>query len=174
MLPPCVLWVDPGKMTGLAWLGASTYEAVMHYPGTDTLRAPEASGHTYYVRELDFMKAGDALEAVCGWYGPLAWVGWEKFHIGPRTPAADAHHAIEMIGVTRRIATKHGCRILTPADPDDRKVASPAILSAIGWWIPGKDDAQSAAAHLLAWLLRTGNVPSDLGVRLATARQGRR
>lgn len=132
------MWVDPGKDTGIAaW-----------HPRWD--RA--------FVWEYEFERAGDMIEYICRAYGqPL--VGWEAFHINPKTPPADAHHAIEMIGVTRRAAIKNKCVILTPADPNQRKKATPAMLKALDWWLPGKDDAQSAAQHLLAWLLREGNLP---------------
>lgn len=138
MIDRTVVWVDPGKDTGIAawhprWHKATCWEA-------------------------GFEMAGDIIEYVCGAYGqPL--VGWETFHVNPKTPPADAHHAIEMIGVTRRAAIKNGCTILTAASPDQRKVATPAMLKALGWWVAGKDDAQSALQHLLAWLLRENHLP---------------
>ena len=43
--------------------------------------------------------------------------------------------------------------------PEQRKVATMDKLRMLGWWLPGKDDAQSAGQHMLAWLLRSGNLP---------------
>jgi hypothetical protein len=75
-----------------------------------------------------------------------------------------------MIGVTRRAMRKYGCCQIGPAMPAQRKTASPAMLKAIGWWRPGKDDAQSAAQHMLASMLRTGQVPDKEQVILAALR----
>ena len=139
MLPNAVLWVDPGKMTGVAWYWAG--------PGG------------FAAGEHDFMAAGDVVENGCQAWGTYLAIGWERFAIRPKTPPDDAHHAIEMIGVCRRYALRYGCRILQPAAPGDRDVATMRMLKALGWWTPGKDDAQSAAQHMLAWLMRTGQVP---------------
>src|SRR5690348_10594298 len=134
-LPPAVLWIDPGKMTGLAYYGH--------------LRQSEP--YRWICDEFDFVNAGEQIKAITEAHWNTLSVGWETFTIFPKTPAADAHHAIEMIGVARYHAMRHGCRILTPASPDQRKVATREMLEAIGWWMPGKDDAQSAAQHALAW-----------------------
>lgn len=137
-----VLWVDPGKMTGLAaWL----------------------PGNRVFIDEYDFMGAAENLSRACAdWRGGLL-VGWEDFTIGPDThkKSADAHHAIEMIGIARWYARFYGCQILPMAKPGDRLAASRQMLERIGWWVPGKDDAQSAAQHLLSWMLRAGCVPDE-------------
>jgi hypothetical protein len=153
MLTRPVLWVDPGKDTGLALFQPQNL--------------PEAST---VVLEEQFMQAGDRVESICGYYGRTLLVGWERFTIFPSTPPADAHHAIEMIGVVRRSAMEWGCQILTPAAPGDRNVATPAMLKELGWWIPGHDDAQSAAQHLLAWMLRERCAPAWVNGRLASLR----
>lgn len=144
-----VLWIDPGKMTGLAgWT--------------------EFAG--FYADEYEFMTAGDAIERMCELFGHGLYIGWEHFVIGPKTPAADAHYAIEMIGVARRAALKHNCKNVGPAQPDQRNKATMAMLQAIGWWVPGKDDAQSAAQHCLSWMMRNGCVPSREATILAEIR----
>lgn len=138
MLPPCVLAIDPGMMTGLAWL---------------------AGGRDFHAGEYGFMEAGTLIERTCQAYGQNLWILWERYDIDTRRPQQDAHHALEMIGVARRYSTLHLCRQLPPAAPGQRKVATRQMLQAIGWWPAGKDDAQSAAQHMLAWLLREHEVP---------------
>jgi hypothetical protein len=128
------------------------------------MRYPEE----FWVTEAPFIWAGNHIESACQAWGRGLSVGWEKFTIHAKTPAADAHHAIEMIGVARRAALIHGCPILSPAAPGDRNVATMAKLKALGWWVPGKDDAQSAAQHALAWMLRTNNLPPREAGVLAT------
>lgn len=138
MLPPVVLWIDPGLMTGLSWL---------------------LNGWDFHADEYGFMEAGTKIENTCADFGRSCWVGWERFKIGPHTPPLDAHHAIEMIGVARRYGWRNGCRILTEAQQHTPTALDQQRLKAIGWWVPGKKDAQSAACHMLSWLMRQGEVP---------------
>lgn len=147
-----VLWVDPGGMTGLA-----TYH-------------PQGG---FWCDELDFTTTGRVVNEITHNFAGRLLVGWERFTIGPGTHknrAGDAHSAIEAIGVVRFMATIHECPLLTPAAPGDRDKATMAMLKALGWWKPGKDDAQSAAQHLLAWMLRSGCVPDREASLLAALR----
>jgi hypothetical protein len=150
-----VLWIDPGKMTGIA---------LFHRPfGPD-------SSHEAVVNEFGFQDAGGHIASICQMYRDYLHIGWEDFTVRPHTPSIDAHHALEMIGVARWHAGRNGCKLLTPAKPGDRNVATQEMLNALGWWRPGLDDAQSAAQHLLAWLLRTGNLPAREAGILAALR----
>lgn len=137
-LPPAVAWVDPGLDTGIAVL---------------------MNGDQWWCDEFRFMEAGTVIESLCSFYGAQLAIGWERFDIRPKTPAIDAHHAIEMIGVTRRIATRQLCQILTPANQHTPKGAERKILQQLGWWLPNKNDAQSAAWHLVSWMLREHSAP---------------
>lgn len=139
MLPLAVLWIDPGMMTGLAAL----FDRGTHF----------------YADEYGFMEAGTNIEQFCQLYGPRAAVGWETYTVDPSRPQKDAHHALEMIGVARRYATMYCCQQIQPAAPGKRKAATTKMLQAVGWWVPAKDDAQAAARHMLAWLMRTNQVP---------------
>jgi hypothetical protein len=139
MLPEAVLWIDPGMDTGLAAL-------IDH-------------GTRFYCDEYRFMEAGSNIERFCQLYGRRAAVGWESYVVDPARPQKDAHHALEMIGVARRYATLSMCQQIEPASPGKMKPATTAMLKRLGWWVPAKDDAQAAARHMLAWLMRTGQVP---------------
>jgi hypothetical protein len=151
-LPHAVLWIDPGKMTGLALYSQ--------------LRS--SNPHTWNCAESDFANAGIQIQWSCEVWKSHLHIGWEDFTVHPRTPSIDAHHALEIIGVARYFALRNNCHILTPAKPEQRKVATPGMLQALDWWVPGKDDAQSAAQHMLAWMLRTNNVPArEAGVLAA-------
>lgn len=140
-LPVAVMWVDPGLDTGVAVL-----------QGT----------HNFWADEFRFMEAGTQIETWCNYYGAHLAVGWERFDIRPRTPPQNAADAIEMIGVTRRAATRALCRVLTPAGQHTPKPHERRILQALGWWVPAKNDAQSAACHLLNWLLREQIAPPHI------------
>jgi hypothetical protein len=139
MIPEAVAWVDPGGMTGLAVLWGH--------------------GQRFHADEFAFMEAGDAIEIACAQWGPRLAIGWETYTIRPHLPQTDAHTAIGMIAITRRYAIMHRCQILPGAHPNERKTVTMAMLKAVGWWVPAKDDAQSAAQHLLAWLKRSGQLP---------------
>jgi hypothetical protein len=155
-LPPAVLWVDPGLDTGLALLQNGSQPP---------------PGNSWWCDEFRFMEAGTYVESICQHYrGELA-VGWESFDIRPRTPPVDAHHAIEMIGVIRRISTRSCCQLLTPAKQEQRKTATRGMLTQLGWWVKGKDDAQSAAQHLLAWMLRENIAPPYVMAAVQEARK---
>lgn len=140
-LPEYILVIDPGLITGLAWL---------------------AHGLEFWADEFAFMEAGTNIEQVCQTYGSQLVVLWERFDIRPRTPPQNAADAIEMIGVTRRAATRALCRVLTPAGQHTPKPHERRILQALGWWVPAKNDAQSAACHLLNWLLREQIAPPHI------------
>jgi hypothetical protein len=152
-----VLWIDPGQVTGLAvWV-------------------PQQSAVTFtgfLADEWEFSEAADGIEWLCSNYRNHLTMGWEHFSINAAThkKTASAHHAIEMIGVARRYSLQYHCKNVGPAQPEQRKKATMAMLQAIGWWVPGKDDAQSAAQHMLAWMFRAGCVPDREAVTLAALR----
>jgi hypothetical protein len=149
MLPPCVLWIDPGFMSGFARLERGRFLA----------------------DEYPFKEAGDRLYALAQHYGPAMWVGWERFTVNAETHKKTPQpEAMEFIGVARFFCLSWRCRILTPAAPGDRNTATQAMLRQLGWWVPGKDDAQSAAQHMLSWLLRTGQLPPAERARILTGR----
>jgi hypothetical protein len=150
MLPPAVLWLDPGGMTGFALLERGKFS-------------------TY---ELPFQETGNRIYAECSIWKTALAIGWERWRISEdthkTTPEPEAMH---VIGVARWLSATWHCQVLQPAAPGDRDVATPAMLHLIGWWRPGLDDAQSASQHMLAWLLRTGNLPPEQARILAAARQ---
>jgi len=138
ILPPALMWIDPGLVTGVALL---------------------RDREMFWSAEAGFMEAGTWIENLCSSQGQHCWVGWESFRIHPHTPPADAHHAIEMIGVTRRYATRYCCKILTPASPASPSALDQRLMKALGWWKPGFKDANSAAAHLLRFMMVSNAMP---------------
>lgn len=144
-LPPALLWIDPGKMTGLASL---TTETQFH-------------NLAFIADEFDFQGAGYMIEGMCVYWKRKIAVGWERFTITPNTHKKTRQpEAMEVIGVARYICGKYGCQVLEPAQQHTPDASDQARLRALGWWKPGKDDAQSAAAHMLNYLLRTGTLPA--------------
>ncbi|HEY2638929.1 MAG TPA: hypothetical protein VGI66_03470 [Streptosporangiaceae bacterium] len=140
MLTPSALWVDPGEVTGVA-------QFENHY---GVFRAAE------YPAE----EAWDYIESWCRMQGSALSIGWERYTITAGTHKLTAQPAaLETIGVCRYLSRLHGCRVLQPAQQHTPDARDQARLKQLGWWVPGKDDAQSAAAHLLNWLLRENELP---------------
>jgi hypothetical protein len=150
--PSHLLWIDPGKMTGFAYL----------YPGS-----------VFGAYELAWDEACRELELFCVSEKNRLSVGYERFTILPSTHKLSPQpEAYEFPGVIRFLVHKYGCRLLPPALPAERTMATAAELETLGWWPPGLDDAQSAAQHLLAFLKREHCVPPELETKLARARSG--
>jgi hypothetical protein len=156
-LPPAVLWADPGGLTGLAYF----------YPGN--LR-PDLR---FTAREHPFREACDAVRVFCEVHGPRAAVGWERYTPNPKVPQDHAADALEVIGILRYFSSACGCRVLPPAAPHTPVPAEQARLKALGWWVPGQKDSQSAACHLLRWLMSSGLLPPAEAEVLAAARAAR-
>jgi hypothetical protein len=151
MIPVCVLWIDPGGMTGLASLGHM--------------------GTRFHADEYPFREACDRVYGFCSYWKSALAIGWERFTITSQTHKKSPQpEALEVIGVARWLAMSWGCQILTPAQQHTPGTADREQLQAIGWWVPGKDDAQSAACHMLRWLLATQNLPAREAGMLAEAR----
>lgn len=146
-LPPAVLWADPGKMTGLALLVTQPW-----HPNLPSRVLPQ-----FGARELAFGPACKEIEQVCAaWTNRLA-IGWERFDINAQTHKKTREgitDALHMIGVCRHLTAKYGCRFLGEAQQHTPDATDRKRLQSLGWWEPGKDDAQSAAAHMLNWLMR--------------------
>lgn len=144
MLRPVTAWVDPGGMTGIAiW--------------------QSAMGGFFSAAEYPFDEAGDALWDLAGNYGRSMAIGWERFTVGPQTHKLTSQpEAMEVIGLCRWVAHYHGCHVLTPAQQHSPDRADREALQKIGWWVPGKDDAQSAACHMLRWMKRENELPASV------------
>lgn len=144
--PSVVLWIDPGGMTGFAALEFGRF----------------------WCDEFEWGKACDRLTSIASHYRAALYLGWEKFTILPSTHKLTPQpEAYEFPGVIKYVARAYGCALLPPAAPSERLVVKPDMLRRIGWWLPGKNDAQSASQHLYAWLLRANCVPPGLAVQMS-------
>jgi len=73
MLPPCVLWMDPGMISGLAWLWAG--------------------GESFYASEYPFAEVGGHIEDTCRQYGRGLVLGYETYKVRPDKPQTNARDA---------------------------------------------------------------------------------
>lgn len=140
ILPPALMWCDPGHMTGIAMLEDGRFRC----------------------GEWPFREAGQVVWQRCALWGPHLWAGYERYVITPAThkltPQPEAMH---MIGVIRLMTGAYGCRLLPAAQRGTAgwSPATPAWAEAIGIWPAGQDDAQSATLHMLGWLAREQAMP---------------
>ena len=144
MLPPAILWIDPGGQTGLAYLTI----------------AGQQEGYKFGAEEKPFQDACRFIDMWCQGWGPSLAIGWERFTVTRNThkltPQPEAMH---VIGVCRYLAARYGCRVLPEAQQASPGQLEQKELKALGWWVPSKNDAQSAASHLLRWLRQSGELP---------------
>ena len=148
----CVTWLDPGDMTGIARL---------------------ENGRDFHAGEYPFQEACERIHALCAhWRGGLA-IGWERYVPSARRPQTHAADAMGIIGVARYLSAAYGCVVLPPAQQHTPRPPEQARLKAINWWKPNEDDSQSAACHLLNYLLRSNLLPPAEAAVLAAARAAR-
>jgi hypothetical protein len=133
-----VLAIDPGKITGLAFL---------HHQDLSS----------YSAWELEFLQTGALIRDFTVSYGNRLDVVCEQFTINTRTVRnTQAPWSLEVIGIARYFCQSNTGQDLTlyeqkpPFSTDDR-------LKAMGWYRPTKDGhANDAARQLLKHLVETG------------------
>ena len=136
----CILWLDPGRTTGWARLRDN-----QHFE----------SGEAWV------QLAGDIMHDHCAQSG-RALAGWEQFNITPATyRLKGSSEAIEVIGIIRWLAVRHGAEVLPAASRQARMTVAPDVLRKLGWWKPGLPHANDAARHLLAWMIRSGTLEEE-------------
>lgn len=134
-----IIWVDPGKSTGWAlWDTTGRFASGQH----------DAQG----VENLLYL----ALMRAATWYQ----VGWEDYLI-TGSPVRHDGSALRVIGFLEWVTRYTGCGVLKPMPSSARRLGSDANLDALGWRVPGRRDANAAAAHLLAHLLRERLLPAS-------------
>jgi hypothetical protein len=139
-IPPVVLWVDPGKMTGVAYLNERREFAADEWP---------------------FGPACREIGSLCERFGRTLAIGWERFDINSEThkkTQAGTKDAMHMIGACRYLVARYECRFLGEAHQHTPTPVERDQLKRLGWWRPGKDDAQSAACHMFRWLMAEGEL----------------
>lgn len=131
-----VLSVDPGEHVGVA-------VAFFGDEGQQSFRSLEMTPHQFYLAVEDLVLQADIV--IC-----------EDFVIGG-SRSASSNATIEMIGVLRYLCTRPLAftRFVTQQPGAGEKFAGPkwSKLKRIGWYNPGPDHANSAAGHLLSYLV---------------------
>jgi len=141
-----VIWVDPGESTGWALWGAD---------------GSFASG-----QDEAYVVENGIYAALMG----SAWryqVGWEQYLITGSRVRHDGS-ALRVIGFLEWVTRYTETRRLKPMPSSARNLGQDGDkLRVLGWHAPGRRDANAAAAHLLAHLLRDNLLPRPLLRKLA-------
>jgi hypothetical protein len=137
------IWLDPGKLTGVATYDSDTDE--------------------FWADEFDYARTGKMLETIFNHHGKAGLqLGWESFTINEKTARnSQAPWSLEVIGIARYLAWRHGVTVLQEARPGERDVITPSMLKACGVYdmLVNKKDALSASQHCVAYLLRKRELP---------------
>lgn len=154
------LWLDPGECTGwAAWV-------------TDDL--PDVTRFTgrFHAGQGPWRDVLGALVPLLARQPGRVTLGWEDFVVTPG-PARDTS-PLRVIGALELACHQlrdAGLAVRRPASPAQRGLGA-AYLVALGWQRAGLRDANQAASHLLASLLRTGQLPGDLVALVTGATRG--
>lgn len=155
-IPDLILWVDPGESTGwAAWLT---------YPIAVQPQLPEPP--RFLSGQAPRFDACDQVRRLLLHFGPNAAVGWEDFLVAGGHPHDQS--ALKVIGTLEWLCHHQDARVLSPQPSSARNLALRGDhLRRLGWHRPGERDANAAAAHLLAYLLRTNQLPTGLIIHAA-------
>ena len=161
-MPAVTVWLDPGKTTGLAsW--DSRNDSFTSIQASDLVTVGNWIEMLILVNDSEMAEDSDDNDDDDG-TGLRIEIGWEKFVTTPGTVrhGGKPDWSLEVIGVARYLAVKHGLSILPPQMSSMMAIATDERLRLVGWYRPGKQHANDAARHLFRYLVVTGRLPADL------------
>jgi hypothetical protein len=144
--PTFIVWLDPGKTTGLAWydIDADRFGSSQH--GEDEL-----------------MQVVSSLIDV---HYPRIAIGWEMYLRTPRSKGI-ADYSVGGIAKVRALCQQERVPVLKAQPSSARNLQSTVIfLRRLGWYRPGLGHANDAAAHLFRHLIKQHPVPENIRKRL--------
>lgn len=144
--PRFIVWLDPGKTTGLAWYDIDT----------DRFGSGQYDGD-------ELMTVLDSLTTV---HRDRIAVGWEMYLQTPRSKGI-AHYSVGEIAKVRAMCAERGLPVLKPQPSSARNLQSTVVfLRRLGWYRPGLGHANDAACHLFRHLIRRHPIPEKIRTRL--------
>jgi hypothetical protein len=125
--PRLLVGVDPGLATGLAWLWNDTFTS----------------------ENLSALDACDRIENLTRRHpGPIV-VAVERYNITKQTTRMTRQYeALEVIGFCRWIARRHRASFLLQSAGEAQRAGNREVLRLLGWWKPGGDHLNKAAAQV--------------------------
>lgn len=131
-----IIGVDPGKSTGLAWLIDDTFQSI------DLPAIKACTLLDMIMREYDSDKSVIRSDQV-------AVIAVERYNITAQTSKLTRQYdALEVIGVCRWLAHAHGAQFMLQGASSAQRCGNREVLQALGWWKPGGDHLNKAAAQV--------------------------
>lgn len=146
-----VLWFDPGETTGYA----------MYDIRRDEFRAGQ----------LTLTGVGEMLTSLVHDQAVELAVGYERFIVTDQgSKYASPEYPLKVCGIIDWLVYHHRYTMLKAMPSSSRNLGRDGgKLHKLGWWTPGKVHANDAAAHLVAWLLKTRKMPQHRIAQLFTS-----
>jgi len=130
-----IIGVDPGETCGMACLNAGT---------------------EFWSEGLPFLAALDRLDALTYGQGRRVIISVERFTPSGKSAMTAQVHALEFIGAARFIARKtQALRFMVVGASDAQRLVDRETLKTLGWWTPGVDHVNQAAAQVAYALAMT-------------------
>lgn len=147
-MTPTVAWFDPGKTTG-----GAVYD----------LDADRFTSGQYTDEELR-----EALTALILKHPGQLSVGYELYIQTPRPrPGSKAKYSVGATKIIEELCEEHDVPVLKGQPSSARNFKSTIVfLRRLGWYAPGKQHANDAAAHLFRHLIRQRPIPENIRNRL--------
>lgn len=144
--PTFIVWLDPGKTTGLAW-----YD----------IDADRFGSGQYDEHEL-----AQVMDSLTTAHRERIAIGWELYIQTPRSKGV-SKYSVGEIAKLKALCRKQQIPELKGQPSSARNLQSTVIfLRRLGWYRPGLGHANDAAAHLFRWLIKQHPIPENIRSRM--------
>ena len=144
--PTFVVWLDPGKVTGVAWYDITA----------------DRFGSAQY-EDDELMDVMDALTTA---HQERIAVGWELY-IQTQRSKGIASYSLGHIAKVQALCKERGVTVLKGQPSSARNLQSTVVfLRRLHWYRPGLGHANDAACHLFRHLIRMHPIPEKIRTRL--------
>lgn len=144
--PTFIVWLDPGKTTGVAW-----YDIL---------------ADRFDCAQYDQDELVDAVDALVDEHEGRVAIGWELYIQTARSKGV-ASYSLGGIAKVKQLCKKREIPVLKGQPSSARNLQSTVVfLRRLGWYRPGMRHANDAACHLFRHLIRMHPIPEKIRTRL--------
>jgi hypothetical protein len=144
--PTFIVWLDPGKTTGVAW-----YDILVDRFGSG---------------EYDKHELAALLDSLTTVHADRIAIGWELYLQTSRSKGT-AKYSMGEIAKVETLCNEREIPILKGQPSSARNLQSTVVfLRRLGWYRPGLGHANDAACHLFRHLIRMHPIPEKIRTRL--------
>lgn len=140
--PSFVVWIDPGKTTGVAWW--------------------DMDADLFGSAQYDEHQLIPALDALIDAHPERIAIGWELY-IQTARSKGDGQYSLGEIAKVKALCEERQVPMLKGQPSSARNKRSSIIfLRRLGWYAPGKEHANDAACHLFRYLIKQKPIPERI------------